>query len=303
MPELPEVETVRTQLETSLVGKIIKEVFVYTDKMIKVGSEKISNIKTGTRENSLKFAGFLAGKKILSVKRRGKFLIIALGKGLNLMIHLRMSGQLIFLDKQSLGNPFVLSLAKSAIKQTLPSKHTHVEFIFSNEDKLFYNDTRQFGHIRLVSAEELNYVLEYLALGAEPLSLKQKDFNKLLLKHPKKRVKDFLLNQSVIAGIGNIYADESLFIAKISPVRKVGALDSHKAIALLSAIKKVLRKAIKFGGSSIEYFLMTNGSAGKFSEQHFVYGKAKQPCPNCGLALESKKIGSRTSTFCARCQL
>lgn len=302
MPELPEVETVKRQLQRSLKGKTIKDVLIYLDKMVKFGPGKISNIKSGSKKLSRQFAAGLRGKKILGVDRRAKYLIIRLSGGNFLLIHLRMSGQLIFVPKKMLRDPLALSLAKTAIKQTLPSKHTHVEFVFSNGDKLFYNDTRQFGHIRLVSAAEFKKVMAEQDLGPEPLTLGLQEFTMLVRRHSQKRAKDFLLNQNIIAGIGNIYADEALFISRISPLRKVGALKPAQIAALHTAIQKVLKRAIQLGGSSIEYYLMTNGTAGKFSHEHQVYGKAGQPCPNCSRPLHSRKIGSRTSTYCKHCQ-
>ena len=302
MPELPEVETVKRQLQKSLVNKKIKDVFVYMDKMVKVGDGKISNIKTGSKLASRKFAGVLRAKKIISLDRRAKFLIIKLSGGYALLIHLRMSGQLIFLSRAMQKNPLLLSLAKTAIKQTLPTKHTHVEFVFTEGSKLFYNDTRQFGHLRLVNAKEFKKVLAEAGLGPEPLKITLRNFTALVSAHSEKPAKDFLLNQQIIAGIGNIYADESLFAAKIRPTRKVKTLKLAEIKALHNAIKKILTKAIKLGGSSIEYFLMTNGSAGKYTNEHEVYGRAGKPCPRCGRILKSAKIAGRTTVFCAKCQ-
>jgi formamidopyrimidine-DNA glycosylase len=297
MPELPEVETVKRQLQQSLKGRRIKDVFVYMDKMIKVGPGKISNIKSGSKKFSAAFAGSLKNKTVLGIDRRAKYLIVKLSGGLNLLIHLRMSGQLIYIPKKDLDNPLALSLAKSAIKQTLPSKHTHVEFLLSNGDKLFYNDTRQFGHIRLVNDAEMQKVFEQHQLGPEPLTLKPKEFTEIIGKHANKRAKDFLLNQSVIAGIGNIYADESLFIAKVNPLRKIGTLKPKQQAILLGAIQKVLKKAIALGGSSVEYFLMTNGASGSFSSEHLVYAKAGKSCPVCGRPLKSQKLAAGLRSF------
>lgn len=302
MPELPEVETIKRQLQKSLIGKKIKEISVRMDKMIKIGPGKISNIKKGSKQQSKKFAEILNGKKILDVQRRAKFLIIKLSSDFYLLIHLRMSGQLIYVQKRNLQTPLALSLAKNALKQKLPGKHTHIEFTFLNGDKLFYNDTRQFGHMRLASSEELTAVMSEANLGPEPLSLQLADFKNLLKQHRHKRIKDFLLNQNIIAGIGNIYADEALFSAKISPLRTAGKIKNTEAIALHASLQKILNRAIALGGSSVESFLMANGMAGKFSSQHSVYARAGKPCLICGKILISKKIGSRTSTFCQYCQ-
>jgi formamidopyrimidine-DNA glycosylase len=302
MPELPEVETIKRQLEKSLIGKEIKDVLVYMDKMVKVGPGKISNLKQGSKKLSNQFSQTLKAKKVVSLDRRAKYLIINLSGKYNLLIHLRMSGQLIYLEKKLLNNPLALSLAKTAVKQTLPSKHSHVEFVLKNGDKLFYNDTRQFGHIRLATDEETEKVFESHKLGPEPLDLKFSEFQKIVKKHQNKKAKDFLLNQEVIAGIGNIYADEALFMSQINPKRRVGTLNIEKQKLLLESIQKVLKKAIKLGGSSIEYFLMTNGSSGSFSNEHLVYAKEGEPCPRCGRSLKAEKIGSRTSTYCPHCQ-
>lgn len=302
MPELPEVETIRKQLQMTLKGKKFRDVFVYMDKMVKIGPGKISNMKVGSTGDSALFSRRLQNKTILSVERRAKYLLINLSGGSLMMIHLRMSGQLIFLPKKQLKNQLTLSLAKKAIKQTLPAKHTHVEFVFSSGDRLFYNDTRQFGHIRLVAKNEKQEILNALQLGPEPLDLSRKDFVALVGKYSNRKAKDFLLDQSVIAGIGNIYADESLFIAKIHPLRRVGSLTSAQTNLLLASIKKVLRAAIKAGGSSLEYFLMTNGDSGKFSLRHKVYGRSGKPCLTCRIALVSARIAGRTTVYCPHCQ-
>jgi len=302
MPELPEVETIKKGLAKSLKHKQIKEVFVYTDKMVKVGSGKISNAKKGSKKLTKEFQKGLQNRKVLKVERRAKYLIITFSNNYFLVIHLRMSGQLIFRNKNELNQPILLSVAKNATKEKLPSKHTHVQIFFKDGSSLFYNDTRQFGHLRLVNQKELTDVFKTSNLGPEPLTLTFSEFKKISQTNKNKRVKDFLLNQTVISGIGNIYADESLFLSKINPSRKISSLREQELKSLLFNIKKVLNKAISAGGSSIETFLTTNGSSGKYTEKHLVYGKAGKPCPVCKTKLVSKKIGSRTSTYCKHCQ-
>lgn len=302
MPELPEVETIKKQLQRTLIGKKIRDVFVYKDKMVKVGPGKISNIKVGSKKESLLFGFRLKNRKVLAVERRAKYLLIHLSGNHLLMIHLRMSGQLIFLPKKELKNPLTLSLAKKAIKEVLPAKHTHIEFVFSNGDRLFYNDTRQFGHIRLAAKNEIKEILNALQLGPEPLLLSRKGFVALVNEYSNRKAKDFLLDQRIIAGIGNIYADESLFISKIHPLRRMGSLKPAEINLLHGSIKKVLNGAIKAGGSSLEYFLMTNGDSGKFSLKHKVYGRAGKPCLTCRGPLISRKIAGRTTVYCPRCQ-
>jgi formamidopyrimidine-DNA glycosylase len=295
MPELPEVETIKRNLQKSLLGKTVSGVFVLTDKMVFIGAGKISALKKGNADRSKKFAGALASQKIKSFGRRGKFLIIQFHDSSRLLVHLRMSGQLIFIPKKL--------LAKSALPELLPTKHTHAVFSFSDGGKLFYNDVRQFGHLRLVADEkEFAKLMAVQNLGPEPLEISEKDFFAALRTNPKRAIKALLLDQSVIAGIGNIYADESLFAAKINPSRPAGKIKSTEAKILWAALQRILKEAIKRGGSSLEYFLKTNGSAGSFSQEHQVYGKSGEPCPRCGAKFESKTVAGRTSTYCPRCQ-
>lgn len=298
MPELPEVETIRRQLQKSIVGKKIATVSVYLDKMVKVGPGKISSIKMGSKKESVQFAKILVGEEILDVSRRAKYLIIHLSNKKYLLIHLRMSGQMIVLSKKVVKNPLMLSMAKTAVPQTLPSKHTHVEVSFTSGDKLFYNDTRQFGHLRVVDEKEFDEVLKAQNIGPEPLTLKAKEFAEMLQKRKTKRIKDLLLDQSAIAGIGNIYADEALFAAGILPTRRAGKIKPVEQQRLLKDIQKVLRSAIQAGGSSLEYFLKINGDSGKFVSKHKVYGRAGLPCVICKRPLSTAKIGSRTAVFC-----
>lgn len=302
MPELPEVETIKIQLEKALIGKTIKAVLVRLDKMVKVGPGKISNIKIGSKAESEKFVKAIVGRKVVAVKRRAKFLIIELSQGFQLMVHLRMSGQLIHKSKGQLKESLVLSLTKELKKETLPNKHTHIEFDFNDGSKLFFNDHRQFGHMRIVTAEESKVLLDMAVLGPEPLDMTGKEFREIIKKNPSKRAKDFLLNQQMIAGIGNIYADESLFISKIQPLRKVGTLTDDEISRLFKAIQAVLKRSIKLGGSSIKTYLNVNGLSGSFVSKHLVYGRAGKDCVECGNVLEKTIVGSRTTVYCKVCQ-
>ena len=302
MPELPEVETIKIHLEKALIGKTIKVVLVRLDKMVKVGPGKISNIKVGSKAESEKFVKAIVGRKVVAVKRRAKFLIIELSQGFQLMVHLRMSGQLIYRSKEQLKESLVLSLTKELKKENLPNKHTHIEFDFNDGSKLFFNDHRQFGHMRIVTAEESKVLLDMAVLGPEPLDMTEKEFREIIKKNPNKRAKDFLLNQQMIAGIGNIYADESLFISKIQPLRKVGSLTDDEISKLFKAIQAVLKRSIKLGGSSIKTYLNVNGLSGNFASKHLVYGRAGKDCFECGNVLEKTIVGSRTTVYCKVCQ-
>ncbi len=302
MPELPEVENIKKDLRKTLIGKQIQRVFVYTEKMIKVGAGKISNIKKGSKKQTQEFIKTLKNKRILEIQRRAKYLIISLSQKHFLVIHLRMSGQLIFRNKKQLKEPLLLSVAKNAVKEKLPNKHTHLEIVFKGEQRLFYNDIRQFGHLRLVNQKELEEIFENLSLGPEPLSLSFEGFKEISETYKRKRAKDFLLDQRVISGIGNIYSDEALFRSKINPSRKIYSLKEAELKKLFQNIKLVLNEAISAGGSSIDSFKRVNGNSGKYTEKHLVYGRSGFPCPVCKRKLLSKKIGSRTSTYCGYCQ-
>jgi formamidopyrimidine-DNA glycosylase len=139
-------------------------------------------------------------------------------------------------------------------------------------------------------------------LGPEPLEISEKDFLSLLKANPKRAIKALLLDQEAIAGVGNIYADESLFAAKINPARPSGKIKPTEAKALYTNLQRILKEAIRHGGSSLEYFLKTNGSAGSFSHEHKIYGKSGELCPRCASKLQSKVVAGRTSTYCPRCQ-
>ncbi len=270
--------------------------------MVKFGAGKIPNAKRGSAAQAKKFAQTLRGKKITGFGRSGKFLIIEISGGWRLVIHLRMTGQLIFIAGGNLKRPLLLSRAKRAQKELLPSKHTHVEIEFSGGGKLFYNDVRKFGHMRLANNRDFEKIMARAGHGMDALEINAAHFSNLLNLRPQKRIKDFLLDQTAIAGIGNIYADEALFAARISPLRKTGSLAPAESLILASAIKKILRTAINHGGSSLKNYVNARGAAGKFSARHKVYGKSGKPCRNCGKPLRAHRIGSRTATFCPNCQ-
>ncbi len=302
MPELPEVETVKRNLARQLSGKKIANVSVVTDKMIVVGSAKIPALKKGNPKHSVEFKDALQGRTFISFERRAKYLIIYLDTGAALLIHLRMSGQLIVIPKSRLTKPLILSKAKTARKELLPTKHTHAIFTFNDGTKLFYNDVRQFGHIRYVTAADVQTVIDAQKLGPEPLEMKLDVFKNILAHYGKRAIKAVLLDQQAIAGIGNIYADESLFAAQVNPSRPAARLDATEVAILYHELQRILRQAIKCGGSSLEYFLKTNGSGGSFAHEHQVYGKAGEHCPRCGEILVSKVVAGRTSTYCPTCQ-
>ncbi|NLT96443.1 MAG: DNA-formamidopyrimidine glycosylase [Clostridia bacterium] len=275
MPELPEVETVRRSLEPNLLNKTITEVKVFLPKLIKIPS--------GDAEA---FGRILTGRKFKAIKRRGKYLLLYLEPDWVLVIHLRMTGRLLYIEK-----PVPVE------------KHTHFIFCLDDGNELRFHDVRQFGLIYLVQEKDLETIEGLKTMGPEPLS---EDFTleclKNSIKGKKQRAKVFLLDQRCVAGIGNIYADEILFQAGIHPDRRVDTLRDDEKEALWRAIKDRLQAGVDHRGTSIKDYVDGFGQAGSFQNQLQVYGKYGEPCPRCGTIIQRTKSGGRTTSFCPRCQ-
>ena len=266
MPELPEVETVVRTLKSQIIGAKILDVLVMWPKTI---------------YESPTFMNDVRNQRIENITRRGKYLIFTLGKGF-ISVHLRMEGR------------FYLTPLSDE-----PKKHSHVIFYFSNQ-KLEFNDTRKFGRIRY-SME--NPVLLLTQLGYEPFD--ENLTPKVLRQYAQKRtiaLKTFLLDQSVIAGIGNIYADEICFLAQLSPLKKAKSLTLKQWQEIIGISRMVLSEAILDGGTTIRTYTAALGITGRFQHKLRVYGRASQACVNCQTPLKSVKIGQRTSVYCPVCQ-
>lgn len=270
MPELPEVETVRQVLRQRVIGKEIVKVDVYYPKMI----ENLS---------AEEFKQVLAGQKIQEISRKGKFLIFIFDHGY-LVSHLRMEGKYWF-DIQ------------------LKDKHSHVIFTFKDGDVLLYHDVRKFGRMYYFpkSIDPLT-VRPLSSLGKEPSEIQ--DVNELYscFKKKKKSIKQVLLDQSPLCGIGNIYADEICFQARIHPLSKANRLNKKQCDAILKASQEILQMAISKGGSTIRSYQSAHGVDGRFQLELSVYGHDKKPCRNCGQIIKKMKIGGRSSCYCPNCQ-
>ncbi|GAV23560.1 DNA-formamidopyrimidine glycosylase [Carboxydothermus pertinax] len=262
MPELPEVETIKRSLIPKILGKIIHGVVVYLPKVV-----KNMTVEEFTRR--------VAGKKIISLERRGKYLLIGLSSKETLTVHLRMTGKLLVLSKGC-----------------LKDKHTHAVFDLGDVE-LHYNDVRQFGGFSFAMPE----------VGPEPL---EEDFTidylRTKLKASKKNLKAFLLDQKIIAGIGNIYADEILFEAGLSPKRLAATLKDYEGEKLFKAIRKVLTLGIEHRGTSIRDYVDSENRQGGF--QHFlkVYGKEGFTCVRCGNLIIRERHAGRSTHYCPNCQ-
>ena len=279
MPELPEVETIRRDLEREVAGKKIKEVEVHGLRSIRRhGSKK-------------KFVDALDGRKINSVGRKGKYLQLKLDDGNVLVIHLGMSGQLL--------------RAKSA-REKMP-KHTHVVIVFTQGGQLRYVDPRTFGELFVAAPEDIDKEVPELAhLGIDPLedAMSWAVFGRML--HARKaKLKPLLMDQKFVAGIGNIYSDEILWSAGLRHDRSSDSLTSQEVRRLYRAMVETLQDAVKYRGSSIadEQYVDLFGEIGQYQTHHNVYGREGQACSRCRSTIERVKIANRSSFFCPGCQV
>ena len=271
MPELPEVETIARGLKKTLVGKKIEDVKVIFPGIVK--------------EDSKDFTRHVVKTKVLSVRRRAKFILIDLSNRKTILLHLGMTGSCLFLRPSSPLN-----------------KHDHLTVMLCRSQKeLRYRDQRKFGRIKSFSTCKEESISDLRKLGPEPLEISSPDFVNLFRKR-KGRIKPALLNQQIIAGLGNIYADESLFEARIHPLQRADKISRAKLRRLNQAIQKILKRAIRAGGSSIENYCNINGEIGSFQLQHKVYGREGLLCKRCRAKIRRISISQRSSYFCPRCQ-
>ena len=286
MPELPEVETIKNDLREKILNKKIKKVDLKLKKIVKSSAKD--------------FVLILEGNSFKDIKRRGKLLVFVLTKkNRYLTIHLRMTGQLIYQKGKK-----IIAGGHSDDNNiiNLPNKHTHIIFHFSDRSQLFFNDLRRFGVIKIVDKKELQNIFDNF--GVEPL---EKNFSlkifQNIIKNKKGNIKAFLLNQKNITGVGNIYADEILFEAKILPSRKINSLEDNEIKKLFGAIKKILKKAISYRGTTFNDYVDANGKKGNFLRLLKVYGKEKEKCQRCKKGIMQKvKIAGRGTRYCNICQ-
>ncbi len=293
MPELPEVETIRRGLEKKIIGQVIEKVEVRCHRII-------------LRPTPQELQIALARQTIRTVSRRGKFLILEVGDYC-LLIHLGMTGQLTYWD-QSLDDDAGFFIhpqtgLQMARHQHPVDKHTHVSFFFINGNALHYRDTRQFGKWRLYRPEELAAAPEFKRLGLEPFTpaYNWKAFQ-ARFQGRSLRVKSLLLDQRFVAGVGNIYADEALFDAGIHPRRLSLSLTLEEKRRLFRAIPKVLRRGLKYGGTSFQNYINADGRSGSNQQRLRVYGREGKRCLRCKRAIERIIVSQRSSHFCPHCQ-
>ncbi len=286
MPELPEVETVRAGLARLLPGLVVADVWHDWPK--------------GFPNAPADVARFLVGAKVMAVRRRAKVLIIELSSGYSLVIHLKMTGQLVFKGKKSFGGGH----PSSSLVGELPDKSTRVILDFTEGSRLFFNDQRKFGWMRLVPTLEVSEIDFMKRVGPEPLEddFTVDRFMQRLEGRKNSPIKAVLLDQSVIAGVGNIYADESLWAAKIHPDSKVSEISKTKLVALHAAIVSILKLAIEKGGSTDRNYVDAEGKRGSYLNFANVFRRNGQPCPRCGTEIVKIRSVGRGTHICPKCQ-
>ncbi len=286
MPELPEVETVRIGLARLLPSRTIRAITSDTDKSFPNTAEDVD--------------AFLVGASVLTVRRRAKVLIIDLSSKYSLVIHLKMTGQLVFRGEQNFG----AGHPNDSLVGRLPDKSTRVTFEFTDGTTLFFNDFRKFGWVRLIPTEEVSSIDFFKKVGPEPLS---SDFTPaIFLQRLRKRsnttIKAAILDQTVLAGVGNIYADECLFAAKIHPATRVKDVPDAKLRTLYKAIREILQLSIDKGGSSDKNYVNAEGKRGSYLSFAKVFRREGMPCPRCGHTIEKIRVAGRGTHICPHCQ-
>ncbi len=284
MPELPEVETIRRDLVKQVISKKIKKVTINKSRLVK-------------NPDSF-FIKNLQGNSIIKIERVGKLLIFVLKNKLYLLVHLKMTGQLIYIKKN---NKTIGGHSYTSDKMDYPNQYTYIVIEFVDKSSLYFNDIRTFGYMQIVNAKELELIKE--RFGIEPLT---KNFTisqwEKLFKNRKTNLKALLLNQQLIAGIGNIYADEICFAARIRPTRTVNKLTHQEIRELFKQTKKVIRQAIAKRGTTFNNYVDTFGRTGNFVKHLHVYGRAKAKCKICKTAIKKIKLAGRGTHFCPHCQ-
>lgn len=273
MPELPEVETVINTIRPHIINKEIEKIEVYYDRLI--------------QSNLDEFKTKLINQKFINVTRYGKFIFLHLTNDFVIITHLRMEGKFRFENSHN-----------------LRKKHTSAGFFFKDGTSLAFDDTRKFGLMYLSDEANFKETKMIKKLGIEANKINENDYEFLIKKFKKNKcIKELLLDQSILAGIGNIYADEILFSTKINPFRKGNDISDEKYHEIFQASNQILNKAITLGGSTIHSFHPSEGVDGKFQETLLCYGKSGTPCPNCNTTLHKDFIGGRGTTFCPNCQI
>jgi formamidopyrimidine-DNA glycosylase len=287
MPELPEVETVKRGLEKLIIGKIVKD--------------EVHDWAKGFPNASADVAQFLINAEIKAIHRRGKALILDLSTDYSLVIHLKMTGQLVY---RSNDEAFGAGHPNGSLVGNLPDKSTRVTLIFNDSSRLFFNDQRKFGWMRLLPTIEVSNLDFFKKLGPEPLAadFTSTKFAQRLQRRKNSGIKAVLLDQTVVAGVGNIYADESLYAAKIHPERLVRDISQTQITKLYKALQAVLHLAIKKGGSTDRNYVNAEGKKGSYMEFAKVFRREGAACERCADTVIKTRVAGRGTHICPTCQ-
>lgn len=286
MPELPEVETVRRGLSELIRAKVVASEVHDTEKGFPNAPSDVST--------------FLIGASVTDVRRRAKVLIIDLSTNYSLLIHLKMTGQLVFVGETRFG----AGHPNDSLVNELPDTSTRVVLTFTDGSTLYFNDQRKFGWMRLMPTIEIPNISFMQKVGPEPLA---DDFTPEELMHrfsrrPKTNIKAALLDQSVVAGVGNIYADESLWGAKIHPQRLVNTISEQEFASLYTELRAVMNLAVEKGGSSNHTYVNAEGKKGSYMDFARVFRREGLSCPRCGTTIEKMRVAGRGTHICPFCQ-
>ncbi len=290
MPELPEVETTRRRIAPLLVGKRVERVVTTAPSYFFI-----------TPPDALRAS--LTGRTVESLDRVGKYLVAGLDRGDRVLLHLGMTGQLFSSEATSvrlLSATARASLDPGEQRGFEPDEHTHLRLTMAGGGpEVFFRDVRKFGKVQWLPVGEANDRLDRLGIDALEVT------GELLFRANRGRrvaIKAMLLDQSVAAGVGNIYADEALFLARVRPGRAAKRVTRRECDAIAEGLRKVLRRSIETGGSSISDYVAPDGSDGGYQDERRVYGRKGEPCLTCGEEIKRRVIAQRSSHYCARCQ-
>lgn len=281
MPELPEVETIRTKLGPLISGKLISQIEIFKEKSF---HGDISQVE---------------GQKVVSLKRRAKILQLELSNALSILVHLKMTGQLIYVDKKTRiggGHP------TADWVNELPSKHTRVIVSFSDGSTLFFNDMRIFGWLKVVDALGLQQEFKNFGPDINDPQLRVEALQKNISKR-KIPIKQAMMMNTIVAGMGNIYICDALNLARISPMRPSYSLSRVEIEQLIKASREVIARGIQAGGATIHDYTDIDGFAGAYQDQVLVYGREGKNCKNCGQVIKKRQLGGRGTYYCPFCQV
>lgn len=286
MPELPEVETVKRGLSKLIIRKKITRAVSDSPKSFPNSQNDVQT--------------FLIGARVSDVKRRAKVVLIELDTGYTVVVHLKMTGQLVYRGEENWG----AGHPNDSLIGDLPDKSTRVTIEFSDGSKLFFNDQRKFGWMKLVATPLVEEMPFFIKLGPEPLTdgFTAKLLAEKLLRRKKSGIKAVLLDQTTVAGLGNIYVDEVLLLSKIHPLTKAESLTKDQIKEMTINIKRVLQKSIDNGGSSSRNYVDADGRRGNYLDGNYAYGRDGQPCRVCGTPIIKLKVAGRGTHICPNCQ-